>query len=72
MPSPTIKNADVVWIMGGNASEAHPRRFKWVREAKPSWNEVMVVDPRFTHSAAGADHYAPIQAGIRSRRLESE
>ena len=59
-----IKNADVIWIMGGNAAEAHPCGFKWVTEAKHHRGaKLMVVDPRFTRSAAVADHYAPIRAG---------
>jgi len=59
-----IKNADVVWIMGGNAAEAHPCGFKWVTEAKAERGaKLMVVDPRFTRSAAVADHYAPIRSG---------
>jgi formate dehydrogenase major subunit len=59
-----IRNADVVWIMGGNAAEAHPCGFKWVTEAKAERGaKLMVVDPRFTRSAAVADHYAPIRAG---------
>ncbi len=59
-----IKNADVVWIMGGNAAEAHPCGFKWVTEAKAERGaKLMVVDPRFNRSAAMADHYAPIRAG---------
>ncbi len=59
-----IRNADVVWIMGGNAAEAHPCGFKWVTEAKAERGaKLMVVDPRFTRSAAVADHYAPLRAG---------
>jgi formate dehydrogenase major subunit len=59
-----IKNADVVWIMGGNAAEAHPCGFKWVTEAKAERGaKLMVVDPRFTRSAAVSDHYAPIRSG---------
>lgn len=59
-----IKNADVVWIMGGNAAEAHPCGFKWVTEAKAERGaKLMVVDPRFNRSAAMADHYAPIRPG---------
>ena len=59
-----IKNADVVWIMGGNAAEAHPCGFKWVTEAKAERGaKLMVVDPRFNRSAAVADHYAPIRPG---------
>ncbi|RIK96073.1 MAG: formate dehydrogenase-N subunit alpha [Proteobacteria bacterium] len=59
-----IRNADLVWIMGGNAAEAHPCGFKWVTEAKAERGaKLMVVDPRFNRSAAMADHYAPIRAG---------
>ncbi len=59
-----IKNADVVLIMGGNAAEAHPCGFKWVTEAKAhNKARLVVVDPRFTRSAAVADYYAPIRAG---------
>jgi len=59
-----IKNADLVLIMGGNAAEAHPCGFKWVVEAKHhNKAKLLVVDPRFTRSAAMADYYAPIRAG---------
>jgi len=59
-----IKNADLVLIMGGNAAEAHPVGFKWVIEAKKDRKaKLVVVDPRFTRSAAMADYYAPIRAG---------
>ena len=59
-----IKNADLVMIMGGNAAEAHPCGFKWVVEAKKDRKaKLVVVDPRFTRSAAVADYYAPVRAG---------
>jgi formate dehydrogenase major subunit len=59
-----IKNADLVLIMGGNAAEAHPCGFKWVIEAKQhNKAKLIVVDPRFTRSAAMSDYYAPIRAG---------
>ncbi len=59
-----IKNADLILIMGGNAAEAHPCGFKWVTEAKAHRKaKLVVVDPRFTRSAAVADYYAPIRAG---------
>jgi formate dehydrogenase major subunit len=59
-----IKNADVVLIMGGNAAEAHPCGFKWVTEGKAhNKTRLLVVDPRFTRSAAMSDHYAPIRVG---------
>ena len=59
-----IRNTDLVVIMGGNAAEAHPCGFKWVTEAKANRGaKLIVVDPRFTRSAAVADFYAPIRQG---------
>lgn len=59
-----IKNTDLVLIMGGNAAEAHPCGFKWVTEAMQHRKaKLIVVDPRFTRSAAVADFYAPIRVG---------
>jgi formate dehydrogenase major subunit len=59
-----IRNTDLVVIMGGNAAEAHPCGFKWVTEAKANRGaKLIVVDPRFTRSAAVADYYAPIRQG---------
>jgi formate dehydrogenase major subunit len=59
-----IRNTDLVIIMGGNAAEAHPCGFKWVTEAKAARGaKLIVVDPRFTRSAAVADVYAPIRQG---------
>ena len=59
-----IKNTDLVLIMGGNAAEAHPCGFKWVTEAMQHRKaKLIVVDPRFTRSAAVADYYAPIRVG---------
>ncbi len=59
-----IKNANVIIVMGGNAAEAHPCGFKWVTEAKAHNRATfIVVDPRFTRSAAVADLYAPLRTG---------
>jgi formate dehydrogenase major subunit len=59
-----IKNTDLAMIMGGNAAEAHPCGFKWVTEAiEHRKAKLIVVDPRFTRSAAIADVYAPIRVG---------
>jgi anaerobic selenocysteine-containing dehydrogenase len=59
-----IKNADLVMVMGGNAAEAHPCGFKWAIEAKKERKaKLIVVDPRFTRSAAVSDFYAPVRAG---------
>jgi len=59
-----IRNADLVLVMGGNPAEAHPCGFKWALEAKARKKaRLMVIDPRFTRTAAMADFYAPIRPG---------
>ncbi len=59
-----IKNADLVFVMGGNPAEAHPCGFKWVIEAKKQRKaKLVVVDPRFNRTASVADYYAPIRSG---------
>jgi formate dehydrogenase major subunit len=59
-----IKNANVILAMGGNPAEAHPCGFKWVIEAKvKNKARLIVVDPRFTRTAAVADLFAQIRPG---------
>lgn len=59
-----IKNADLIFVMGGNPAEAHPCGFKWVIEAKKHRKaKLVVVDPRFNRTASVADFYAPIRPG---------
>jgi formate dehydrogenase major subunit len=59
-----IKNADMMLIMGGNPAENHPCGFKWPIEAKRTRNaKMIVVDPRFTRTAATADLFLQIRAG---------
>jgi formate dehydrogenase major subunit len=59
-----IKNTDMMLIMGGNPAENHPCGFKWAIEAKRNRNaKMIVVDPRFTRTAATADLFVQIRAG---------
>src|SRR6267378_4715211 len=59
-----IKNTDLVFVMGGNPAENHPCGFKWAIEAKKNRNaKIVVVDPRFTRTAAVADLFAQVRAG---------
>ncbi len=59
-----IKNTDMMLIMGGNPAENHPCGFKWPIEAKRQRNaKMIVVDPRFTRTAATADLFVQIRAG---------
>jgi formate dehydrogenase major subunit len=59
-----LKNADVIMINGSNAAENHPASMTWVNQARDERKaQLIVVDPRFTRSAATADLYAPIRSG---------
>src|SRR5271169_1288469 len=59
-----IKNTDMMLIEGGNPAENHPCGFKWAIEAKRNRNaKMIVVDPRFTRTAAVADLFLQIRAG---------
>jgi len=59
-----IKNADMMLVMGGNPAENHPCGFKWAIEAKRTRNaKLIVVDPRFTRTAATSDLFLQIRAG---------
>ena len=59
-----MKNTDMMLIMGGNPAENHPCGFKWPVEAKRTRNaKMIVVDPRFTRTAAVADMFCQIRAG---------
>ena len=59
-----IKNTDMMLIEGGNPAENHPCGFKWAIEAKRNRNaKMIVVDPRFTRTAATADLFLQIRTG---------
>jgi len=63
-----IKNTDLVFVMGGNPAENHPCGFKWAIEAKKVRNaKIVVVDPRYTRTAAVADIFAQIRSERTSR-----
>ncbi|SRR5579883_1132929 len=59
-----IKNTDMMLIMGGNPAENHPCGFKWAIEAKRNRNaKMIVIDPRFTRTAAVSDLFLQIRTG---------
>jgi len=59
-----IKNTDMMMVIGGNPAENHPCGFKWAMEAKKIRNaKLIVVDPRFTRTAAVSDLFIQIRAG---------
>ena len=58
-----FKNADVLLTCGSNNVENHPESARWVHAAVDNGATCIVVDPRFTRSAAVADIYCPIRSG---------
>ena len=58
-----IRNADVILVMGSNPASNHPISMKWVMKAKEKGAKLIVVDPRFTQTAAKADVYAAMRSG---------
>jgi formate dehydrogenase major subunit len=58
-----VKNADVILVMGANPAENHPISMKWIMRARDKGAKLIVVDPRFTRTAAKADIYAPMRSG---------
>lgn len=58
-----LANADVLLTCGCNNAENHPASMKWVDRARENGATFIVVDPRFTRTAALADIYCPIRPG---------
>lgn len=56
-------NADVLLTCGCNNAENHPASMRWVDRAREKGATFIVVDPRFTRTAALADIYCPIRPG---------
>ncbi len=49
--------------MGANPAENHPISMKWITKARENGAKLIVVDPRFTRTAAKADFYMPMRSG---------
>jgi formate dehydrogenase major subunit len=58
-----IANSDCVMIIGCNPAENHPVSFKWITKAMDEGAKLIVVDPRFTRSAAKANQYVRLRPG---------
>ncbi len=57
------QNSKCILFFGSNAAEAHPVSMLHTLHAKESGAKVVVVDPRFTRTAAKADTYYRIRSG---------
>jgi formate dehydrogenase major subunit len=58
-----IHNSKAIFIIGANPAEAHPVSLQHIFRGKERGAPVIVVDPRFTRTAAHADHYVRIRPG---------
>jgi formate dehydrogenase major subunit len=57
------QNSKCILFCGSNAAEAHPVSMLHTLHAKENGAKVIVVDPRFTRTAAKADTYYRIRSG---------
>ncbi|MGQ0750706.1 MAG: formate dehydrogenase subunit alpha [Betaproteobacteria bacterium] len=57
------QNSKCILFFGSNAAEAHPVSMLHTLHAKENGAKVVVVDPRFTRTAARADKYYRIRSG---------
>jgi formate dehydrogenase major subunit len=58
-----MQNSKVAMYIGSNAAEAHPVSMLHMLNAKENGCKMIVVDPRFTRTAARADEYVRIRSG---------
>ena len=58
-----IHNAKAIFIIGANPAEAHPVSLQHIFRAKEKGAPIIVVDPRFTRTAAHADQFISIRPG---------
>lgn len=58
-----MQNAKAALYIGSNAAEAHPVSMLHLLHAKETGCKVIVVDPRFTRTAAKGDEYVRIRSG---------
>jgi formate dehydrogenase major subunit len=58
-----MQNSKAAMYIGSNAAEAHPVSMLHMLHAKETGCKMIVVDPRFTRTAAKADQYVRIRSG---------
>jgi formate dehydrogenase major subunit len=58
-----MRNAKCALYIGSNAAEAHPVSLLHMLHAKETGTKMIVVDPRFTRTAAKADEYVRLRSG---------
>lgn len=64
-----IEEADCIFIIGSNTFEQHPLIARKVILAKEKGTKVIVIDPRYTHTAKQADLYLQLLPGTNAALL---
>ncbi len=58
-----MRNSKCAMYIGSNAAEAHPVSLLHMLHAKETGTKMIVVDPRFTRTAAKADEFVRLRSG---------
>lgn len=58
-----MHNSKAMFFIGSNAAEAHPVAMQHILRAKELGSKMIVCDPRFTRTAAHADHFVRLRPG---------
>lgn len=58
-----MANSDVIVACGANPAENHPATLRHILKAREHGATFIVIDPRYTKSAAVADKYYPLRSG---------
>ena len=58
-----MQKSKAMFFIGSNAAEAHPVAMQHVLKAKENGSKLIVVDPRFTRTAAHSDQYVRMRPG---------
>ena len=60
---PDMQNTDVFIVCGSNCAENHPATMRHIDAAREKGAKLIVIDPRFTRTAAVADAYYQMRSG---------
>ena len=58
-----IHNSKSIFLLGGNPAEAHPVSMQHLLRAREGGSKLIVVDPRYTRTAAHADEFVRLRPG---------
>ncbi len=58
-----MQNSRAIMYIGSNAAEAHPVSMLHMLHAKEAGAKIIVIDPRYTRTAAKSDQYIRIRSG---------